>query len=169
GYARTSVKEICARAGVSHGALFGRFATLLDLVRAAGEEVALRQLANFTARITQLPDTADLAAILPVLRASARDPINAVWIELLVAARNDAELREGLRPVVDEYGVKIMAASRQVRALDRLPAQDRAAAVAHVIHYFDGEALTAMLYADPEFDRQRMALLIAMAEGHLKA
>lgn len=165
GYARTSVKEICARAGVSHGALFGRFATLLDLVLAAAAEVARRQLANFTQGIAALPDTEDVAAILALLRASARHPINAVWIELLVAARTDTELRERLQPVASEYGAKIGAASRQIGALDRLPEQLRNAVAAHVIHYFDGEALSGVLYPDSAFDEQRMALLIALTES----
>ncbi|HEX4222790.1 MAG TPA: TetR/AcrR family transcriptional regulator, partial [Pseudonocardiaceae bacterium] len=161
----TSVKEICARAGVSHGALFGRFPTLLDLVLAAAEEVARRQLANFTQGIAGLSDTDDVAAILALLRSSSRRPINAVWIELLVAARTDTELRDRLRPVANAYGAKIAAASRQVRALDRLPEPTRIAAVAHVIHYFDGEALSGVLYPDPEFDRLRMTLLTDLATG----
>ncbi|WP_158894581.1 TetR/AcrR family transcriptional regulator [Amycolatopsis anabasis] len=167
GYARTSAKEICTRAGVSHGALFGRFATLLDLILAAGAEVARRQVHNFAQRIAQLPDTDDPAAILPLLRTSSRDPINAAWIELLVTARTDTHLRERLKPVWDDYATAILDSSRQVRALNRLSEKDRSALVAHVIHYFDGEALSAVLYPDPEFDQSRMTLLTTMITTHL--
>ena len=169
GYSRTTVQEICTRAGVSHGALFGRFSTLLDLMLAAAEEVARRQLDNFARRIAQLPNTEDANLILPLLRTSSRDPINAVWIELLVAARTDAQIRDRLRPISEEYGGRILDSSREIRALDALPEHERAAFIANIVHYFDGEALSGVLYPDAEFERQRLTMLATMSADYLRA
>ena len=53
GFVRTTVKEICKRAGVSHGALFRFFPSVLDLVLAASEEVGRRHIAEFHARFAR--------------------------------------------------------------------------------------------------------------------
>jgi AcrR family transcriptional regulator len=169
GYTRTTAREICARAGVSAGALFGRFATLTDLVLAAAQEVAHRQIATFTQHVAQLPDSGQPSSVLPRLRASARDPINAVWVELLVAARTDPELRERFRPVVAEYAAAMLAASEQLPVLRRLPDHLRPLLVAHVVHYFDGEALSGVLYPNAAFDDQRMSMLTSLLGFFLEA
>jgi AcrR family transcriptional regulator len=168
GYARTTVKEICARAGVSAGALFGHYPTLIDLIMAAAEEVGRRQIAAFNAHVAALPD-ANPIAVLPRVRAGARDPINAVWIELLVAARTDAALRERFKPVGDAYAAAMLEASKQVPVLRALPDDKRLAVVAHVIHYFDGEALSAVLYPDPDFDDRRMEMLATVLQAYVRA
>src|SRR5262245_39193440 len=59
GYAGTTVKEICTRAGLSHGALFRFFPSVLELVLAAGREVGRRQISSFEksfARARKGPD-----------------------------------------------------------------------------------------------------------------
>lgn len=167
GYARTTVREICARAGVSPGALFGRFDSLTDLVLAAAREVARRQIDAFTSHVAELPDGGSPSAVLTLLRASARNPINAVWIELQVAARTDPDLRERLRPVVGDYAAAMLAAGTRLPLLRRLPDRIRPVAVAHVVHYFDGEALSGVLYPHAEFDNQRLAMLTGILELYL--
>ncbi|WP_163511354.1 TetR/AcrR family transcriptional regulator [Fodinicola acaciae] len=168
GYARATVKEISARAGVSAGALFGHYATLTDLMLAAAEEVARRQIQRFTDYVAELPE-ADPVAVLPRVRAGARDPINAVWIELLVAARTDPVLRERLKPVAGAFAEAMLEASKQVPVLRALPDDKRLAVVAHVIHYFDGEALSAVLYPDVDFDQRRMDMIATMLQAYVRA
>ncbi|MFE0022972.1 TetR/AcrR family transcriptional regulator [Amycolatopsis sp. NPDC059021] len=167
GYARTTAKEICARAEVSQGALFGRFRTLVDLMLAAAQEVARRQIENFTRRFARLSDTDELPMVLALVREGARDPVNAVWIELLVAARTDARLRERLEPIVGEYVAALFVVAERVPAVHRLPRELRAPALLTTFHFFDGEALTAVLYPAPELDVQRMAAISVMAERYL--
>ncbi|WP_405485927.1 TetR/AcrR family transcriptional regulator [Nocardia sp. NBC_00511] len=162
GYARTSTKEICARAGVSHGALFGRFATLLDLVLAAAEEVANRQIEQFTTDFANLPDQSDIGAILALIRSGARTPINSVWIELLVAARTDPDLRERLNMVMSQYITAMAAASSAVPAFQDFAPENRYILLMMVMHFFDGEALTAVPYPWPELDAERMSLIVDM-------
>lgn len=167
GYARTTVREICARAGVSPGALFGRFDTLTDLMLAAAREVARRQIDSFVAKVGELSGSERPSVVLPLLRASARDPINAVWTELQVAARTDPDLRDRLAPVVADYAAAMLAAGDRLPILQGFPATLRPAVVALVVHYFDGEALSAVLYPQAGFDAQRMALVAGLLELYL--
>jgi AcrR family transcriptional regulator len=169
GYARTTVKEICARAGVSAGALFGHYPTLTDLVLAAAEEVARRQIERFTQYVAELPNADDPLAVLPRVRAGARDPINAVWIELLVAARTDAALRERLKPVGGAYAAAMLEASKQVPMLRELRDDILQVVVSHVVHYFDGEALSAVLYSDAALDERRLAMLAGAVQVYVRA
>jgi len=46
GYARTSVREICSRAGVPHGALFCHFDSRLELIAAASAHRASARTAR---------------------------------------------------------------------------------------------------------------------------
>jgi hypothetical protein len=39
--------------------------------------------------------------------------------------------------------------------------------IAHVVHYFDGEALSGVLYPHAEFDAERMAMLTNVLELYL--
>src|SRR5262249_52280112 len=99
GYARTTVKEICRRARLSHGALFRFFPTVLSLVLAAAEEIGRRQIAEFDERFAKIKRGQDpLGAALALVRDACRSPINMVFYELLVAARTDRALRAALAP-----------------------------------------------------------------------
>ncbi|MEV0251094.1 TetR/AcrR family transcriptional regulator [Nocardia sp. NPDC050712] len=162
GYAQTSVKAICDRAGLSHGALFGRFATRLDLVVAAAAEVSRRQVADFTRHVAHFPDTDDLAVVLPLLRESSRAAINAVWAELLIAARTDPELRAHLAPVTADYGRAMLAASAEVPSMHRIPEELRSGLVAVIITQFCGDALTRLPFPSEESDQRTMEVLVAM-------
>ncbi|MEV6275160.1 TetR/AcrR family transcriptional regulator [Nocardia sp. NPDC051832] len=162
GYAQTSVKAICERAGLSHGALFGRFATRLDLVVAAAAEVSRRQVDTFIEHVTHLPDTDDLAVVLPLLRETSRAAINAVWAELLIAARTDPELRGHLAPVSADYARAMLDASERVPTMRRIPEDLRAGLVAVIINQFSGDALARLPFPSDEADNRTMEVLVAM-------
>jgi AcrR family transcriptional regulator len=100
GYARTSVNEICKRAGVSRGAQQHHFTTKAELMTAAVEHLTLRSREAFL----------DTAECIPSGPARIETGIDLIWqgfsatlapafMELWIAARTDAELRESLRPV----------------------------------------------------------------------
>jgi AcrR family transcriptional regulator len=161
GYARTSVVEICRRAGVSHGGLFRHFGSLVDLVIAAGEEVARRQMASFQERFSALEDSDDpLRAALYLLRDGARAPINVVFYELLVAARTDADLHRAFAPFCARYANAIAAAALAIPGARRWPLDELAVLVSSAVHLFDGEALVRTLLPMPELEERRMQLLV---------
>jgi AcrR family transcriptional regulator len=160
GYARTTVKEICRRAELSDGALFRHFPTLLDLIIAAAEEVARRQITEFETRFTAADDGAQpLATALAVLRDVCRSKTNIVLNELLVAARTDTTLRRKLVPGIDAYQAAIRAASLRVPGIDAVPVELRDAVIFGATHLFDREALLHEIHPEPEAEEARLALL----------
>ncbi len=160
GYARTTVKEVCARAGLSHGALYRFFPTMLDLIMAAAEEIGKRQMAHFEERWARQAESAEpLYDSLVLLRESCRSPTNAVFYELLVAARTDADLRRALRPGVERYFTEIRESARKAQPLAALPPEVFDTLLFSVIHLFDGETLVRKVYAQPEQEERRMGLL----------
>jgi len=157
GYARTSVTEIGARAGVSQGGMFRHFGTRLDVIVAAAETVCERQLSTFRLRLAVTDGT--LRDLLELTRAASRDSVNAAWRELLAAARCDDELRARLAPTVSGYYARIVELARAQPALAQLPDDWLGAVVMTVLHALDGEALTRSLYLEPEPDAQRPDVL----------
>ncbi|MFF2555330.1 TetR/AcrR family transcriptional regulator [Nocardia sp. NPDC058058] len=153
GYARTTAAVICRRSGVSRGGLFGRFDTVADLIAAAAAEVGQRQIAQFEANFAQLADPGDRQAVLLLLRESARRPINAVWTELMVAARTDADLRRCLQPTLQAYAEAIARTAGTVPILSGVPPERALIALKIILGFFDGDALYALPFPDPELDR----------------
>ncbi|MDO9235462.1 MAG: TetR/AcrR family transcriptional regulator [Aquabacterium sp.] len=164
GYARTSVKEVCTRAGVSHGGVFRHFETMLDVFMAAADEVAQRQVTLAQAALQgSAHDPEPLVAALHHIRDACRSPINAVFYELIVAARTDAALHQAMTTFSARYVAAIEAAAAQVSALAHISPEMRMLLVTSALHLFDGEALTRTVQCFPERETQRMAMLIQLA------
>lgn len=175
GYSGTTVKEICGRAELSHGALFRFFPSVLDLVIAASEEVGRRQIAEFEEKLPALlhpkrrggaaRSGSPLIAALVVLRDVCRSPINKVFYELLVAARTDVTLRDALRPSMERYYDAISATARRVPGTEAFSDEVLGSLLFTVIHLFDGEALSRVVLPQPEHEARRMALLETLVES----
>lgn len=166
GYARTTVLEICQRAGVSQGGLFRHFATRLDVLIAAADRVRAQQLASFEVGLRALGrDEDSIAASLRLLRERCRAPMNAAWYELLNAARNDAELREKLAPLTAKYHAEIAAVGRALLEGSGIPSPMIDTVLFTVVHLFDGEALAAVVHAQPEQEAMRIEMLVRMLRG----
>jgi AcrR family transcriptional regulator len=160
GYAKTSVQEICGRAGLSHGGMFRHFDTRLDLVVTAAAEVGRRQISGFTDRFTRLdPREATLTSALRLVRDASRDSVNEVWCELLVAARTDAELRERLRPIIDTYRNDLYAAALLVPGMATFPEDVREVLLFSVLYMFDGETLARPVAPQEQQEQRRLELI----------
>ena len=150
GYARTSVSEICSRAGVSHGALFCHFDSRLELIAAAAEEVGRRHLARLRAEFEPAEGATGeesdiLARVIGFLDAAAHSRMNAVWHELLVASRTDEGLRPAVRSVMRRYAEQIETAAVELfGANDYDPVRFRSA-IWGLVCLFDGLALSGGL------------------------
>ncbi len=163
GYAATSVKEVCRRAEVSHGGLFRHFPSMLDLVIAAAEEVARRQIAAFEKRFWGDKDAdPNLGAAIRRLRDACRSPMNTVWYELLVAARTDKELRRALQPAVKRYYAAIRATASRVPGIEAVPPELFETLLFTLVHVFDGESLVHAVLPSPEIEERRMDLLLSL-------
>ena len=98
GYARTTVRRIAERAGVTVGALQHHFSTraalLVEVRRHVGRKIAAEMLEERAAGISSLQARAEHE--LDRWWELLRGPWFAVIVELLVAARTDSELRAEL-------------------------------------------------------------------------
>lgn len=160
GYHRASLGEICTRAGVSKGGLFRHFDSRLDLVVAAAEEVGRRHLEGFRAL-----DHATIGEQLEFARGRSRARINAVWFELLIAARTDEHLRTRLMPVatwlydnIEELALASTLGSVVEPEVARLAATS-------VVHMFDGEAVIRAVLPRPELEDARLAGTVELFEA----
>jgi AcrR family transcriptional regulator len=167
GYTRTSVTEIGVRSGVSQGGIFRHFSTRLDIVVAAAQEVAQRQLGTFSALLADTDGS--LRAILELTRAATRAPINAAWHELLSAARTDAQLRTRMSALIAGYYDQIIELARAQPALAAVPTELLRPLVLTVIHAFDGEALATVVHPEPVLDAVSLDLIESMLTALLQA
>lgn len=162
GYYRTTIAEVCARAGLSQGALFRHFDTRLALLIATAEAIdaGLRDLYRHdfeTLRPTQ-PD--ELLLAMSVLRANVASPLHQAWFELLMAARTDAALHAALLPIWTRRVAldQALAALLLPKAARELP--DFPVIVDTMVTLFHGEGVDRFLRHDPDADARRMDWLI---------
>ena len=95
GYARTSTPEIARRAGLSRGAQLHHFPTKAELVTSAVEHLFDRRHQEFVRAFRERPVEQDPAeAAIDILWSMISGPTFYAWLELVVAARTDPELRE---------------------------------------------------------------------------
>ncbi len=165
GYARTTVKEICGRAGLSHGALFRFFPRVIDLIVAASEDIGRRQIGEFEARFAATQTEGEpLAVALRLVRETCRSRTNAVFYELLIAARTDPELRAALRPWLGRYFTAIRQGALRIPGADAFPPEIFEVLLFTVLQAFDGEALTRMILPQPKAEERRLELLLTFLE-----
>jgi AcrR family transcriptional regulator len=109
GYARTSMQEICARAGVSKGAVQHHFTDKAELMAAAVEHLTGRLKEQRLAEVDDLPaGTERVAAAIDLLWEAYSGTLSTAVTELWVAARTDPDLRAAMRPVDRALGRSVL-------------------------------------------------------------
>ena len=100
GYSATTTTVIAERAGVSRGAQLHHFPTKAELVAAAVEHLTRRIGEELHREVSGLPADGDRGSVaVDLLWSRFSTPLFPAWLELLVAARTDAELRKRLQEV----------------------------------------------------------------------
>ena len=113
GYSQMSTNDVVRRAGVSRGALAHYFPTKAELVAAAGERLIEERTVEFEVMFRALPaERQTVAEAIDALWSYYEGPTFAAFLELIVAARTDPELRAVLadgpeRITAAAYGVFI--------------------------------------------------------------
>ncbi|WP_293369237.1 TetR/AcrR family transcriptional regulator [Nevskia sp.] len=162
GYYRTTIAEICARAGLSQGALFRHFDTRIALLIAVAEDIDEGLRALYRRDFEQLhpAQTDELLLAMSVLRANVASPLHQAWFELLMAARTDAALHAALLPIWQRRAAddQALAALLLPDAAQHLP--DFAVIVDTMVTLFHGEGVDRFLRHDPDAEARRMAWLI---------
>lgn len=168
GYARASAAVITKRAGVSVGALFRHFETMGDFMAATASEVLRRQRESFTKRVAEIPaDRPALEAVLAILRNITSGSTNAVFYELVIAARTDEKLRDTMRHELAQYAAKIHDAARALPGAEGFPEETFPVAVTLLRNVFDGASVVEGVLPQPEIAEQRIPVLTALLTAAL--
>ncbi|HEY3470701.1 MAG TPA: TetR/AcrR family transcriptional regulator [Amycolatopsis sp.] len=153
GYARTSVQEICARAGVSKGAVQHHFTAKAELMAAAVEHLTTKLRNQLAASLAELPGGGTgVAAAIDLLWTGYSGTLSTAVTELWVAARTDPELRAAIRPVDRALGRATLEHVTQVAG--ELPPERAEMLFWLTVNLTRGLALDAELGGDPNRRRQ---------------
>ena len=157
GYARTSTTDICRRAGVSRGAQLHHYPTKASLMASAVEHLFERRHGEFRALLDKLPESPDrVSKAFKALWKIYSGPTLCAWMELVVAARTDPELR---RPVAE---VNARFTAQAETTFKRLFSQTEPAQVRPFARLamatLDGLALNHVLEKDDALGREVLRL-----------
>jgi AcrR family transcriptional regulator len=119
GYAGTSIEAVMARAGLSRGSVLNQFPTRIDLMIATSEAAMQAMIDDTRARMDAVVDPARrYRAMCDATWETLKLPASAAVSEVLLAARWDAALASGLRPVatrieaeIDQYTAELAGAA----------------------------------------------------------
>lgn len=148
GYARSSMQEICARAGVSKGAVQHHFADKARLMAAAVEHLATKLQQRCAPGLDRLPPGPErIAAAIDALWEAYSGTLATAAMELWIAARRDPDLRAAMRPVDRALGHSTL---RRLAELSALPPEKLEPLYWLTVNLTRGLALDAELGGDPE-------------------
>jgi AcrR family transcriptional regulator len=165
GYSGFSTNDVVRRAGVSRGALAHHYPTKAELVAAAADRLVALRAEEFRQRFAAIPiRERTVASALDVLWTFFDDPSFHALLELVVAARTDAEMR----PVLATGMQRAAHVTREVFAeafpvLGELP--HVGAVLDGVLALYSGLAAQAALDGD---SAARAAAVRAVLKGALR-
>ena len=149
GYVGTSTTEVCRAAGVSRGAQLHHYPTKAQLVAAAVERLFETRHEEFRRRMEDVGGDRDrIDAAFEALWSIYSGPTLYAWMELVVAARTDAALREHVAAVDRRFIGQARETFTRVFGAG-LPEAQAAAATRLVTSVFDGLALHFVIERDP--------------------
>jgi AcrR family transcriptional regulator len=160
GYSRATVREICDRAGVSQGGLFRHFPTRKDLLVATLAELHDRQLAA----MREVAAEADPHAAIGRMRDVINAPDTTVWLELCVAARTDAELADGLRPLLAQHHETLRSVAELHPSFAALSKEAQTIWLDIAERVFQAEALWRQMTPPPDLGEAKLEALIALLD-----
>lgn len=153
GYARTSMQEICSRAGVSKGAAQHHFTDKAELMAAAVEHLTKKRMAALAESLGRLPrGVAAIPAAIDMLWAGYSGTLATASTELWIAARTDPDLRAAIRPVDRAMGRSALAHIRAIA--EDLPADQVETLFWLTVNLTRGLALDAELGGSPARRKQ---------------
>ncbi|HVW42333.1 MAG TPA: TetR/AcrR family transcriptional regulator [Amycolatopsis sp.] len=165
GYGRSSIQEICARAGVSKGAAQHHFAGKADLMAAAVEHLTQKRLDALAESLGSLPRGVDaIPAAVDLLWAGYSGTLATASTELWIAARTDAALRAAIRPVDRAMGRTVLTHIRRIAS--ELPADEVETLFWLTVNLARGLALDAELGGAPARRKQLLEEWKRIATRH---
>lgn len=166
GYFGTSIAAICERAGVSQGALFRHYPTRRDVIVAAAEAIGRHHLETFAAADLDLRRDG-YRRFVELVRGICRSPTHAAWREIMIAARTDDGLREAASAGLGRFEAAILELCARSLGLGEAAAQPAAVVLLSVMHMFDSEAVTVVVYGNAAIEARRIEWATGMLEREL--
>lgn len=146
GYARTTTVEIARRARLSRGAQLHHFPTKAELVTAAVEHLFVRRQDEFRRAFASLPADVDRwNAAIDLLWSMVSGPTFLAWLELVVAARTDAELGEQVTALSQRFLASVEDTFRDLFPTPASPNPLFDLAPAFAFALLDGLALSRLM------------------------
>jgi AcrR family transcriptional regulator len=168
GLRNATTGEISRRAGVSIGALFHHFGTRLDLIVAAVEhhlELRFTRFSEVADALLHDATRAEPRALIGAFRSITREPRSMVWLEVLMAARTDPELRARVAPILEAQRDRFRASADAKPGLRTLPVLERHTWVELLRTMVIGESIWEPVLSHHELDEPKLDALLALA-GH---
>ena len=165
GYAGATTREICERAGVSQGGLFRHFPTRRDLIVATLEHIYFVHFTEFAGALERDlgGDSPKLiAAQLRRLRDFVREPINMVFLEVVMASRTEPDLRDGLVPLLQRADGEVLAMATRNPVIARMSDQSRRVWFDFAQQVLWIEALWATSLPERAYDDLKIAALVRL-------
>ncbi|MEH3033925.1 MAG: TetR family transcriptional regulator [Aeromicrobium erythreum] len=159
GWSGTSTTVVSRRAGVSRGAQLHHFPSKQTLVVAAVEYLTERRREELTRSLAGVSEEDRTRAVLEVLAGQFVSPVFFAALELWVAARTDADLREAVGPLERRIGRETHAHAVALLGIDESRGRNRELVQA-TLDLLRGLGLAASLSDDT---RRRRAILDAWA------
>ncbi len=167
GHAGTTTTEVCARAGVSQGALFRYFPTKAELLIAAVGLLFERLYEHVRVGLADLADSDDrVDAAVRLLWDMYRRPDLLAALELYVAARTDDELRTALVRLEAPHEERTLALAEELFA-DAAGTDLFRPGVQIILDTMQGAAVRSVGLADDSAIEAQLTLLTEMARGLL--
>ena len=117
GYANTTTTEIAKRARLSRGAQLHHFPTKAELVTTAVDHLFTRRTEEFRGAFANLPVGVNrAAAAIDLLWSMVSGPTFYAWLELMVAARTDAELAPTVSAMGERFADTVQRTFRELFA-----------------------------------------------------
>lgn len=125
GWSGTTTTLVSQRAGVSRGAQLHHFPTKKDLVVAAVEHLTDLRRDEMRRAAADLPAVGRTRAVLEILSQHFISPVFYAALELWVAARTDAELRDAVAPLERRVGRETHAYALELLGVDEAAGDNR--------------------------------------------
>jgi AcrR family transcriptional regulator len=164
GYAGTSTPEIARRAGLSRGAQLHHFPTKAELVTNAVQRLFERRREEFLQAFAARPQGSDaVETAIDILWSKVSGPTFTVWLELVVAARTDAELAEPVAELTQRLAAIVEETFRELFPAPSEPNPFFSVAPRFAFALLDGLALERISVRDPHAHEPVLAALKGLA------
>ena len=163
GYAGTTTTRVCARAGVSQGALFKHFASKELLLGETVEHLYARLVRDYERTLAGGAASEDrIRAAVRLLWETFSTPAFHASLELIVAARTDPALKEALRPVLVRHAENLGRAACELFPSTMSPSDlENKAGV--ILATMQGAAVGKIVREDPDWEEGMLTNLERIA------